>query len=229
MSLLEAVLSAALFCVVFFVAFNLFDLGSYNFHVGLLRHGLQSETRTSWTYLERDLRQTVLSGMSLDNGPGRNVTVPIQKTSVTVPRQIVSLPSLSNWAPNTSTFDPDSGLPKWDRYVVYQATLDVPDGAFYRFELAPAGGDASAPFASFATLSNVTLSSGPAGIGPVTGGSITGRRKLASDVLDFSVSITTTVNAYLKLRGKAHSEASQSEREETFEVNVTIAPNNSIQ
>ena len=229
-SLLEIIFSVGLLMVLFFAVFQLFEMGTYHFHVGMLRHSAQHDVRRAWMNLERDLRQTVAVGVAVDNSAGRNVTVSVKGSVISVPRAIVALPGMSNWLPDAPTFDPTTGLPNWDRQILYQATLDQPDGQLFRIELDPGAPFEGGVFPGFSTAVTA-LSAGPPPMGALIGGAkVSNIKKISTSVFSFEViPVAAVVQVILRVRGKTRAEAGQGEREETFEVNLKITPNNDIQ
>lgn len=230
-SILELTLSASLLLVVFFVVFALFELGTQNFHVGLMRNEVQNDVRKAWLHLERDLRQTTLVGVTTTSGAAHNVTVSVKQSNVSVARAFLCMPGLSNWTPTAPTFSPTTGLPRWDRYVLYQTTKDNPDGRLYRIDVDTIATFQGGPFSGFAAAV-ASLGGGPPTLTTVFAGGqkVVNIKCLSKSVFSFeAVSSPTEVQVILKIRGKNKAEAGQGARDETFEVNLKITPNNAMQ
>ncbi|MBT9583038.1 hypothetical protein IV102_06805 [bacterium] len=208
------------------VIFSVFNYGQRGFRMAAGRNDLQSDARSSLTRLKHDLEHSTLTGVSVDSGILRKVTVPLMAGPSVQPRHLVCMPALSDWnAPGN--FHGTTGLPLWDRYILYHADLQTDKARLFRVELQVASfpGDS---WAGFLTYAAGFLGNPPPGGATVGGGTVRGLRALAGNLLGFEVS-KSTKNAVVVLRlwnrVKGPLEGSKL-RDEILELRSRIAPNN---
>lgn len=94
--------------------FALFTRGYQAFHFLSARQGLQGEFLRMKSILQADLGQTHFRSIGIEQ---RTATVDAE----TVRRDQACCLSLRDWQ-SPSSYDPDLGIPLWDRYAVYQTS-----------------------------------------------------------------------------------------------------------
>lgn len=134
-TLLEALVACSVLSIMLVALFALFHMGTQMFQLSVTRQGLEGEARRISAWLEKDLRKTVASSTILE-------------TSGRPKRHGLCCPTLSRWDLPTS-YSAQSGLPDWDRYLGYYATLQQPTGRFLRCLYNPGAAKAHNPWAAF--------------------------------------------------------------------------------
>lgn len=135
-TLLETLLSTGIFSLLVVALFVFYSIGKTKWNVMFLRYTLQTDARRAMGDVERDLRKTDYSSIDVYSNP--RVT-PAGWTDQ-VPRWAVCSISLSDWT-NPKNFDPASGKPLWNQYVIYMATTETGRGG-----AGPQGGAGSGRF-----------------------------------------------------------------------------------
>lgn len=142
-TLIEALITTIVFTVVSFAVFAVFNMGSNNWKLMVMRHGMQADGRKALSMLESDLRRTHYTSVSVDPRPERLVTV----GSITYERSAVCMAGLADWRA-ASSYNSSSSRPIWDRYILYYATKETnrqgttgedlgSSGRFFRIILKP--------------------------------------------------------------------------------------------
>lgn len=140
-TLIEALITTLVFSVVSFAVFAVFNMGSNNWKLMVMRHGMQADGRKALSMLEADLRRTHYSSVNIDNSSGRFVTV----GSSTYERSSLCMAGLDDWKTITN-YDSASSRPIWNRYILYYATKETarqgsenlgPSGRFLRILINP--------------------------------------------------------------------------------------------
>lgn len=135
-SLIELLLASSLLVLVMALVMVAFRYGVDAFHRANLQQGAAGEVARIVASLRRDLRRAHV----------RTVTVLSRDHSSGQPRDAICIGTLQDWNA-VSSFDGVNGLPKWDRYVSYYATME---GKIYRSHLDPSSPDFSpVPFAPY--------------------------------------------------------------------------------
>ncbi|MCA9793242.1 MAG: prepilin-type N-terminal cleavage/methylation domain-containing protein [Candidatus Eremiobacteraeota bacterium] len=134
-SLLEMMFAVALFALLMIMVFAFFQYATRSFQLASVRQGIQSDGLRVMNSLQGDLRRTAESTITLEARPA-TVTV----DGATPRRDAISVAGLYNWndASNTDNFDPGTGQPRWNRYIVYYATRNEEGGHLYKLVLEPA-------------------------------------------------------------------------------------------
>ncbi|MCA9792580.1 MAG: hypothetical protein KC910_12325 [Candidatus Eremiobacteraeota bacterium] len=124
--MLEAVVVLAILSIVMLVVFSLFQFGSRGFQHAVLRQGLLGDAQASATRFKADASATHFRSITV---VPRTVNLP---GGATPRRDAVAFVGLSDWHDPASFFP--SGLPRWNRYIVYYATRDD-EGLLVRQEI----------------------------------------------------------------------------------------------
>ena len=133
-TLIETLISVAVFSVLTGCVFVIFNIGNTNWNVSILRHDLQSGGRRASNVLERDLRSTdaksifdpVTGGSSCDTATSIN-PVGWGWGGGTIRRNTIGMVALDSWS-NPNNFDSGNGLPIWNEYIFYVATIQQNQG-----------------------------------------------------------------------------------------------------
>ncbi|MBX3170830.1 MAG: prepilin-type N-terminal cleavage/methylation domain-containing protein [Candidatus Eremiobacteraeota bacterium] len=134
-SLLELLIALAILGGLTATLFVIFSMGSRSFQVGTGRADLQSDMRRVLTALRKDVHNSSFSSIStLDSQISVPQRPPAPLPTINVQRGAVCLNGLRR-PQNPTSYDSDSGLPRWDCYIVYWATKDVPEGKLMRMLL----------------------------------------------------------------------------------------------
>lgn len=192
--------------------FGVFHLGSGAFRVSVLRQDLQSKARQVLSRLERELVQSSLGTLSVDDSPAR--LVPVDGGNVR--RQALCLAALADWN-DLTLYDPNTGAPEWNRYVLYHATRE-PQGRLIRTEIEPAAVVAG-PWPEFTSF---VLPEGPvAGLSSAV---------VADEVLEFSiVPDGKALVCSLKLRRQSGDRlGGQKPRDEVYQLDIEARPRNPL-
>ena len=115
-SLLEVILASAMLGLLTLAIFRAFDYGATAFKKATSRQDSQAALRSVYGLLRDDLRKSHFRTLSTLE---RSTT----QTDQTYRRDALSLASLKDWSAEES-FDDINGLPKWDRYYLYYATME---------------------------------------------------------------------------------------------------------
>ncbi|MGE0488041.1 MAG: type II secretion system protein J [Vulcanimicrobiota bacterium] len=222
-SLLELMFAVALFSLLMIMVFAFFQYATRSFQLASVRQGIQSDGLRVMNSLQSDLRRTAESTITLDP---RLATVTVNGT--TPRRDAISLGGLYNWtdASNTDNFDPGTGQPRWNRYIVYYATRNEEGAHLYKLVLEPA----PPPIAPIALpLVDLQDASRDDPSTNVFQGSSPAFVLLAKNVQEFSLENkagTIQVNVTLRERRGARPNSGQGSGEEVFELMTGVRPEN---
>ncbi len=154
-TLIELVVAIFLLFLILSTTILAFYLGTRSFHHAILRQGLQGDTQKLAVLLGRDVRLTDYHSAFI-----------VPRTYITadgdsVQRDGLAIAALSDWQ-DPNRFDPVTGLPLWDRYVVYYATDDADSGALIRQVIDPGAPTNGVPYFALGSnlLTDPTLNSG---------------------------------------------------------------------
>jgi hypothetical protein len=227
-SLLEAVVSCALLAVTATLLFLTLNLGFKGFNLASTRMGVQGEMQTAVSRLQQDLELTTLVGVQPFTQ--RSVDLVLDSTVTTQARHILCLPGLSDWQPanGNAMFVAETGLPRWDRYLVYHSDLQTADSRLHRLEIDPGGVFGGSRWTDFSSYL-----SGYPGSPPVRG-AIIGRstvtlvRELTRHLLSFEVvKENTGVAVVLKMRARGRNPVEGgTSRDELLETRMRLVPRN---
>ncbi len=131
-TLMEAVVVFFALSLITTGIFVLFRFGSGTFHHLVLKQGLQVDATRFSHGFSRLARLTHFDTVTVI--PRTYVT----SDGDTVRRDAVAFVGLSSWS-SPSSFDPYTGLPLWDEYVVYYATTDGDQARLIRQIVSPGG------------------------------------------------------------------------------------------
>ncbi len=121
-TLIETMISVAIFAVLVLSVFAVFQIGNENWSLMVVDHSLQTDGRKAAIVLERSLESTAFS----DVQPSYNSINPTNSSNsgYTISRDAIAMPAVDNWS-NPFNFDPKLGLPIWDEFVIYMATTQT--------------------------------------------------------------------------------------------------------
>ena len=142
LTLLETLLTMTMLGLLLGLVFHFFRWGSAQFQTTSLQGTLQAEALQISHKLAADLERSAPESVSLETGPGRELTLDGQVFK----RHAVCFSTLADWRSPTS-YEPSTGLALWDRYLIYYSDLQE-QGGFYRLFIDP-GGSAVGPYADF--------------------------------------------------------------------------------
>lgn len=216
-SLVEVMLAMALLSMVILGIFGVFDLGQSAFRLMASRQDLQSQARTALFPIERDTLQTALTTVTLDDRAERSAVV----EGTSFPRHAICMAGLDRWSDPTN-FEALSGLPRWNRYLVYFATRQA-GGFLVRWQVRPEAG-ASGTWSDFSQglPDDLAMPTLPAGY------ELERQQTLAVNVLEFRVEPQEqTLIYHLKLRRRAGERLGGARpRDESFQLRLEATPNN---
>jgi len=220
-SLTEMLLSVTLLMIGVVVAFSLFDFGTLHFRLALMRQGLQADGRKAMLWMERDLRQSCIDGISRISPP----------SPPGAPRHGMCLPAVSNLtAP--ANFNPSNGRPRYNRINMYYATSSQTPGKLFRVEFEPS--PLSLSGGPWAGAPSVDLTSPPFDPGPPLAfanavPSTIKCRMLTNQVMGYAVATpgNNTVQCVLTLRGGARVPGQ--ERDELIQLNLYVPVYNRVE
>ncbi len=181
-SLVELLISTSALMLLMSMVFLLFGYSYRGFHLSTSRQDVQNQVLRARQWLERDFQLTHLGSVGVFPRE-----VAIEGTEHR--RDSICALALSEWS-DASLYFP-TGLPRWDRYVLYFCTTED-EGNLIRQELLP--GDLAPPLRVRPYPKLYTLSD-PASLPP---GEIVNSRILATDVLSFECLIDPRDQAVLQ-------------------------------
>lgn len=218
LSLVELLVALTVLSLASGVAFLIFDLGTRWFRTLLTQQGLEAQLRRFSAVARRDLETTNAQGLltvtnrtTLALGQNRD-------------RHALCMPTVSDWA-GPSAYDANSGLPNWDRYLLYYAELDE-SGQLLRCRIDPPGGVfAAGPLLAFENNPTAHLPANPTLIPDYES-----HRIVAEDVLEFSVQKAGSQKVVLdlKLSLEAEQPASKGRRRELRELRLEVTARNTF-
>ncbi len=182
-SAIEALLACALFSLAGLCLFQLLQFGFRAFSLGGQRMGAQAEAETILTRLRSDLESTTVASLRTLEGGGRSIVVPLSVGPTNQPRHLLCCCGLTDWS-DRSSYDLASGLPKWDRYLVYHADLSQ-QGSFYRLELDPTGDVNDEGWTQFSNYCSAFPNAPPLTGVTVSSARVTRRQRLTRRLLGF--------------------------------------------
>lgn len=216
-TLLEVIMASSLLVMVVASIFAIFDLGQGSYRLSVMRNDLQNQGRATLALLEREVEQTSLSGMAVADGSSRDLSLP----EGTVARHAICLVGLDDWT-NPANFDPISGLPNWNRYLIFYATTESP-GRLIRLEVSRAGA-INGPWVDFESY----LGNDPAALSLPVDFTLEGHRVLAGDIYDFHLAPEDETMIFeLKFRRRELAGlGGDRRRDETLQLKMEATPRN---
>jgi len=220
-TLLESLVTIAVLGGLIAVVFAVFRVGATGFKVGTNRLDLQGDLRRLMAPLRKDLQNSSFQSTSF---VPISVDVPARppnaNPTVTVQRDGLSLNGLLR-PQEDGSYDNDSGLPIWDCYICYFATLDQPDGKLVRMVLKDS---------SHSVLSR-PLNLGPGDLSLSNKDLLQNNLRVLSDqMMEFGVTLDESnqlVRLHIRLRSKiGHQVMGGRSLVEILEVQTTIDPAN---
>lgn len=202
------------------VLFGAFEMGTRIFRDTNVRQSTENQLRSIKLLLERDANHTNIWLCNKNPAP-RSVTV----GSDTFQRDALSMATLKDWdAPGSYSTDEESLRAMFDRYVVWYATTEVPQGKLFRqlVDPPPVSGGFTTPYAGLS--SNINNN-------PELNANVFHSRPMSSDVMDFATGVnfgngTITVTLRLKADGELRP-GTQVRTEENLQVSFMFQPKNS--
>lgn len=216
------VLASALLILISMVTFSVFGYGFQGFKMASGRQGLQGDARAVMSRLRQDVEQSTFLGISMDDGPTRQVMV----DGMVQPRHLLCMPGLTDWN-DPNNFDSQTGLPKWDSYILYQPELQPDTARLFRVEWIVGGNLAGQSWPDFTSYRTLYLNA-PAPKGTnINGGTAREMRALAGKVLGFETTKSTkSVLVTLRLKNRAKGPVGGSSRDEILEIRSRCVPKN---
>ena len=217
-SLLELLVAMGILLLISGVAFLLFGMGTRGFRVLVAQQGLESQLRRFTAVVRRELLVTHYGGVCVHTTP-----TAIEE-GTTFDRHAVCFPGLSDWYAS-GAYEPTTGLPNWNRYILYYATTESP-GRLFRCLIDPGAVFAAGPLTAFSNNPQLYVPLDPKTVpGQV---SIT---TLATDLLEFRVGLNlqeTAIQLNLKLLDNRSNKLSGGRNQEIQEVNLRVTPLNTV-
>ena len=204
------------------MVFAVFEVGVTGFKVGGNRLDLQGDLRRVLTPLRKDLQNSSFQSISAVSVKADNIPLkpPSPNPATTVQRDGLCMNGLRN-SQDDDSYDSVSGLPVWDCFVCYFATLDSPDGKMVRMLLRDPSRDTLGvprPLSSSdLSLSNPDLMASNV-------------RLLSDQIMEFGAVLDPAnqlVRLHLKLRSKVgHQQMGGRSLVEILEIETTVDPAN---
>lgn len=128
LSLLEILVTTLIFGALMLLMTEVFQLGTSLFAGGSTRLELQNEVRRIQAAMQRALQNSNFNSVSILNNSQQVPLDPLlPHPTVSVERGGLCFNGLTD-SLNQARYDALTGLPRWDCYELFWATLDVPDG-----------------------------------------------------------------------------------------------------
>ena len=126
--------SVGLFGLLMIMVFAFFEFGTRSFYLSTMRQGVQADALRVITGLQTELKRTNRGTVSTADR-----TCPVTINGRQPDRDGVSIGGLKDWTDrsNGNNFDLNSGQPKWNRYIIYYATVNPEAGTIYRLSVDP--------------------------------------------------------------------------------------------
>lgn len=213
-TLIEVIVVSALLLVISAVTFMLFTMGTRGYLHAVARTGAVGDIHTLNRVAGRDLSLTHIYST---RSHSRTVSTPRGNAR----RDGLCLVGMADWGAD-SAFETATGLPKWNRWIVYYATSE-PEGRLMRVEF-----DRGAPFYPLEPLSDLDpwMAEDPATLPGDTRVTI-----LCQNVHSFEVNsdeYQRLISLNLKLYNRAGKRmASEHQVEEFLEAQLEVSPMNS--
>ena len=214
---LSTVCMLGFFLVVLFLTIS---WGFRSFSLAVAKSDVTTEARRLALFVERELRSSTY------------FSVFVKKRAVgDDSRDAVCFVSRDDWS-DPGSFDRLKGLPAWNRYFVYYATLDLPHGEFHRVTIRPEDPTevGSFPYARFVDTPDLYLD---ASVTSVTQPDIEGSRCVASSVQSFEVNTIPTTQELdfrllLRQNGIMARRVTGDREGGTFELQYRVQPQNTL-
>lgn len=133
-SLIELIVAVGLFLGVSVLVFAFFRYGTRSFFKATQKHGMQTDALRTVESLQMELKRSAGASVLLENDSTRAVTV----EGETVQRDVISFVTLKDFRDltNSENFEPTTGVPLWNRYWIYYATMEE-EGRMIRLKVDP--------------------------------------------------------------------------------------------
>jgi hypothetical protein len=196
--------------------------GFRSFSLAVAKSDVTTEARRLALFVERELRSSTYF----------SVTV-VERTVDEDRRDAICFVSRNDWS-TPAAYDRSNGVPAWNRYFVYYATLREPFGEFVRLAIEPSGPAeiGSFPYAEFTNAGTQPnyLKEDPTGYNQAD---VESSRSIASSVQSFEVKkIPTTQELEMRLllrqNGMMARRANGDREGGTFELQYRVQPQNTL-
>ena len=120
--MIELMFAVGLFLGVSILIFAFFRYGVRSFAKANQKHGMQTDALRTIESLQVELKRSAIASVLVENDSARSLTI----EGEIVQRDVISFATLKNFRDisNSENYDPDTGAPLWNRYLVYYATKD---------------------------------------------------------------------------------------------------------
>lgn len=228
-SLLEVVVCCGLFSALAMLLFGALHLGFQAFALGSQRGGGQSQLEVTLAQLKRDLELSTFTSLQIENGVHRQIQVQNQHGDRRELRSLVAFVGMDRWLESTS-YDPQSGVPLWNRYWVYHADLKRPLGNLSRVEVIPgnAGSNTGTRWPEWDSYLTQfpDQSPPPQSLGDSR---VVQNKRLSDQLLGFEVEATASqVLIGLRLSWQGRTNVTGQKRAEIQEVRLRVVPRNRV-
>lgn len=222
-SLVEAVFSCGILALFVVVLFALFEKGFRGFSVASVRMDSATEMQALLYRLKVDCELSTLDGSQVVSN--RTANVVLDSGSATYPRHLACLPGLSDWQAPAS-FDPASGLPRWNRYVLYHSETRPQGAQLLRYELEPPSTFGGFQWNRLNQYRFTFPDQGPVLGGWISNTQVRAMRSYTRSLLGFEASKTSSALHYtIRLRSSTR-DATGPRRDEVLEAQLRVVPKN---
>lgn len=222
-TLVEALTTLLVFGFFMMVLFLTISWGFRSFSLAVAKSDVTTEARRMSLFVERELRSSTYFSLTL-----------VQRKVGDNQRDAICFVSRNDWSA-PEAYDRLNGIPKWNRYYVYYATLRSPFGEFVRLAINPTnpaeiGSFPYAPFTDPHTQNNYLLDNITAYSQP----DVESARVVASSVqsLEMKKIVTTQeleIRLLLRQNGMMAAHRPDGHREGgTFELQYRVQPQNTL-
>ncbi|MBI3929657.1 MAG: prepilin-type N-terminal cleavage/methylation domain-containing protein [Armatimonadetes bacterium] len=219
-SLIELLTAMFVLAFVLVMAFGMFTFGSNMFRQSLQRQSLQTEVERVKAVMERDLALTDFQTVA---AVSREHSVTIAGITESTRKDGLAISTLSNWN-DDSLYDPVTGLPRYDRYIVYYATQEDP-ARLIRQEIAPSIVPAQGLSLPYGSL-GANMADSPAVNTDVVRTTVLGDNVYAFRVERVHENTTVQVGLRLRRLGGHQGQSTQKRADENLEVDLVFRPQN---
>lgn len=222
-TLVEALVTVLVFGFFMMVLFLTVSWGFRSFSLAVAKSDVTTEARRMSLFVERELRSSTYFSLSL-----------VQRKVGSDHRDAICFVSRNDWS-SPDSYDRLNGIPNWNRYFVYYATLNAPFGEFARLAIKPTDPSqiGSFPYANFTDLgtqNNYLLDN----INAYSQPDVESARVVASSVQSLEMrKIVTTQELEMRLllrqNGMMSARRADGRREGgTFELQYRVQPQNTL-
>lgn len=216
MTLLELILSMAIFLGIMAMVFGIFIYGTKMFQQTSFRQGLEGDARRIAAKLRKDI---ALSSFQTVSALNRTTTA----SGPTLRRDAYAVGALSDWS-DSANFRPGLGLPRWNQYIVCYATLD-PEGRLLRQVISPTSVPSDGFLTPYAALSTNLANT------PSYNSDVANTTTLSNQIESFQAEPdlsenTVTLTCSLRRRQGQKKAGTNKEIDESFEFRLLVKAKN---